>query len=86
MKRAANISAILDDPKLCQRQFNDVVSEYNDILRGRMGIPFGGGALALISLTVVAELDMINQFTGKLGKIPGVTVKASIAREGIRIE
>jgi putative iron-only hydrogenase system regulator len=85
MKRAANISVILDHPRETQRQFNEIVSDYGDIIRGRMGIPFEG-SVALISLTVVAELDHINSFTGKLGKLPGVTVKASIAREGVRVE
>lgn len=85
MKRAANISVILDHPRKTQRQFNEIVSDYGDIIRGRMGIPFEG-SVALISLTVVAELDHINSFTGKLGKLPGVTVKASIAREGVRVE
>lgn len=85
MKRAANISVILDQPRETQRQFNEIVSDHGDIIRGRMGIPFEGSA-ALISLTVVAELDHINSFTGKLGKLPGVTVKASIAREGVNVE
>ena len=86
MKRAAIISAILDQPHESQRAFNDLVSEFNSIIRGRMGIPFSNGTLALISLTVVAELDVINNFTGKLGKLKGVTVKASIAREDVHIE
>lgn len=85
MKRAANISVILEQPKETQRQFNDIVSDYNDIILGRMGIPFEG-SVALISLTVVAELDRINTFTGRLGKLPGVAVKASIARESVNVD
>ncbi len=86
MRRAAIISVILEQPRVTQRAFNDVVSEYNDMLRGRMGIPFEKSGVALIALTVVSELDRINAFTGKLGKLPGVTVKASIAGEAIRPE
>lgn len=86
MKRAAIISAILDNPQSSQRYFNDIVSEFNDIVRGRMGIPFGKGKIALVSLTVVAELDQINSLTGRLGKLEGVTVKASVAKEGIVLE
>jgi len=86
MKRAAIISAILDNPQNSQREFNNIVSEFNDIVRGRMGIPFGQGKIALISLTVVAELDRINSLTGRLGKLEGVTVKASIAKDGIVLE
>jgi len=86
MKRAAIISAILENPQNNQRDFNNIVSEFNDIVRGRMGIPFGQGKIALISLTVVAELDRINSLTGRLGKLEGVTVKAAIAKEGIVLE
>ena len=80
MPRAAIIAVILEDPKQNQRAFNDLVSEYTDMMRGRMGIPFEPG-VAMISMTVVAELDRINAFTGRLGKLSGVTVKASIAKE-----
>lgn len=83
MPRAAIISVILEDPKANQRALNDCVSAYHDVLRGRMGIPFPESAVALISMTVVADLDRINAFTGKLGKLPGVTVKASIAKEDV---
>lgn len=86
MKRAAIISVILDAPNCSQRDFNDVVSEFKEIMRGRMGIPFNNGSLALISMTVVAELDVINHFTGKLGKLPGITVKAVIAKEDVQVE
>ena len=67
MKRAAIISAILDNPQVSQRGFNDIVSEHNDIVRGRMGIPFGQGKIALVSLTVVAELDRLDWSAWKVG-------------------
>lgn len=86
MKRAAIISAVLDEPRTCQREFNNLVSEYNEIIRGRMGIPFGDREVALIALTVVAEQDVINEFTGKLGRIDKVAVKAMFAREGMNLE
>jgi len=86
MKRAAIISAILSNPSESQRMFNDIVSDYCEIIRGRMGIPFDKSNVALISLTVVAELDIINAFTGKLGKINGANVKASVAPETIDID
>lgn len=86
MKRAALISVILEKPQESQKVFNNLVSEYHEIVRGRMGIPFKGGSIALVSLTVVADLDTINSFTGRIGKLDGVTVKASIASEGIELE
>lgn len=86
MQRAAIISVILETPQASQVIFNSIVSEYHGIVRGRMGIPFKNGSIALISLTVVAELDTINSFIGLIGKLEDVSVKTSIAREGIDLE
>jgi len=79
MKRIAVVSAILEKPGLCQGTFNQVVSEYKDMVRGRMGLPFNEADLAVVSLTIVGTLDQINALTGKLGDIPHVTVKTAIS-------
>ena len=80
MKRIAVISAVLDNPHHCQQAFNDTVSDFQGIVKGRMGIPFDEVPVAVISLTVVGELDAINSLTGKLGRIEGVTVKTAVAK------
>jgi putative iron-only hydrogenase system regulator len=85
-KRAAIISVILEKPQETQDIFNNLVSEYHDIMRGRMGMPFKNGRVALISLIVVADLDTINAFTGRLGMIDYVAARASIAGEDIDLE
>ncbi len=79
MARAAVISVILEEPPAIQAEFNKIISENHHLLWGRMGIPAGGGRLALISLTVVGTLDEINGLTGRLGALPRVSVKAAIA-------
>jgi len=79
MKRIAVIGAILENPALCQKPFNDVVSNFKGIVKGRMGIPFDEDGMAVISLTVVAGIDEINALTGKLGNLQHVTVKTAIS-------
>lgn len=83
MSRIAVISAILDEPSHSQKQFNSIVSDYQHIVRGRMGIPFDHENMAVISLTLVGRMDEINSLTGKLGSLPGVQVKAAISRKEI---
>lgn len=83
MNRIAVISAILENPATSQQVFNDVVSSFHEIVRGRMGIPFDQHQIAVISLTLCGPLDKINSLTGKLGSIPGVQVKAAISRKEI---
>jgi putative iron-only hydrogenase system regulator len=83
VKKIAVISAILEEPKLCQQQFNEVVSSFSDIVRGRMGIPFSNEGIAAICLTVVGSLDEINSLTGKLGNIDHVLVKTAVSKKEV---
>ena len=83
MRKIAVISAVLDEPHLCQQAFNETVSEFQGIIKGRMGIPFEEAPVAVISITVVGDLDAINSLTGKLGRIPGVTVRTAVAKTEI---
>ncbi len=83
MKRVAIISAILEDPINSNNQFNDIISSYQPIIRGRMGIPFHAEGISVISITVVGSLDEINSLTGKLGNISNISVKTSISKKEI---
>ena len=83
MLRIAVISAILEDPKSSQKEFNQVVSEYVDIVRGRMGIPFEDGDIGIVSIVVVGTLNQINSFTGRIGNIKNVIVKTAISKKEV---
>lgn len=83
MLRIAVISAILEDPNSSQKEFNQVVSEYVDIVRGRMGIPFEDGDIGIVSIVVVGKLDEINSFTGSIGNIKNVIVKTAISKKEV---
>lgn len=83
MKKIAVISAILEDPNMCQQKFNEVVSSFKGIIKGRMGIPCDAEGVSIICITVVGDMDCINSLTGKLGNIPNVLVKTSISKKEI---
>lgn len=83
MKRIAVISAILENPKMNQTEFNDTISNFKGIVKGRMGIPLENEGVAVISIVVIGEVDEINGLTGKLGNIPSVLVKTSISKKEI---
>lgn len=82
-RRIAVISAILENPEICQFEFNKIVSEYKPLIRGRMGVPFNEEDISVISITVVGTLDEINSLTGKLGNLNHVIVKSSISKKEI---
>jgi putative iron-only hydrogenase system regulator len=79
MERIAVIGAILEHPQISQKLFNDTVSQYREIVKGRMGIPFDEEDTAVIAITLRGELDEINALTGKLGNLPQVTVKTAVS-------
>lgn len=83
MKKIAVISAILEEPGQTQQEFNSIVSSFKGIVKGRMGIPFEEEKIAVISLTIVGDLDEINSLTGKLGNIRNVLVKTAISKKEI---
>ena len=79
MSRVAVISAVLDDPEKCQQEFNKILVGFKGIIKGRMGIPFDNEGVS-----VVGDMDTINNLTGKLGRIPSVSVKTSVSKKEIR--
>jgi putative iron-only hydrogenase system regulator len=83
VKKIAVISAILESPQESQQEFNNIVSEHKDIIKGRIGLPFEDTDTAVIAISVVAEMDRINAFTGKLGNVPNVTVKTAVSRKDV---
>lgn len=80
-RRIAVISAVLENSKECQGNFNDIVASFQGLTYGRMGIPFHEQGISVISLTVVGTMDEINSFTGKLGKIPNIQIKTAISKK-----
>lgn len=81
MRRIAVISAILEEPDITQQPFNEIISSFKGIVRGRMGLPFTESGMAVISLTVVGTIDDINSLTGKLGRIEHISVKTAISKK-----
>lgn len=80
MRRIAVISAILEEPEKCQREFNELIASFRGSIKGRMGIPLEEG-ISVVSLTVMGDLNDINSLTGKLGKIDGVMTKTAISKK-----
>ncbi len=82
-RKVAVISAVLDEPLTTYKIFNDIVSDFQPIIRGRMGIPFPEEHVSVVSLTVFGNINEINELTGKLGNLSGVTVKTAISKKDI---
>ena len=59
---------------------NDILTQFGDIIVGRMGLPHHMQDMNIITLIVDADTDQIGELTGKLGMLKDVTVKSTLAK------
>ncbi len=76
MERIGGVIIVVKNRKKVARQVNDILSQYGDIIIGRMGIPYRERNLSIISLIVEGSTDTLGALTGKLGMIEDVEVKS----------
>lgn len=79
-KRIAVAAIVIDEPEAAV-EVNSVLHDYNDIIIGRMGVPYRERGISLISVAIDAEPDVISSLTGRLGQISGVSVKAAVSKK-----
>lgn len=78
-KRLGVIAIVIEDLEQAV-QVNALIHEYNDLMVGRMGIPYKERNISVISLMVDGTTDRINALTGKLGRIEKVQVKSMLTK------
>lgn len=81
MKRFGVVGIVVQNPKQSATAVNKIISEYQEILIGRMGVPKHEENVGLIALIIEGTTDQIGAFTGKLGNLPGVTVKSALTKQ-----
>ncbi|MGE5598467.1 MAG: TM1266 family iron-only hydrogenase system putative regulator [Bacteroidota bacterium] len=80
-RRLGVIGVVLEDPAAVQAELNLYISEAGEIIVGRMGIPYRERNVALLALLVDGTADQINTLTGRLGSLPGTSVRAALAKK-----
>lgn len=61
-------------------KINTIISENSNIIISRMGIPYREKQAAIIVLILESTNEEVGAFSGKLGNIPGVTVKSAMLK------
>ena len=56
---------------------NGLLHQYGQYVIGRMGLPYRKGNISILSVAVDAPQDVISTLSGKIGKLPGVSVKTA---------
>ena len=56
---------------------NQILHENGRYIIGRMGIPYREKGISIISIALDAPQDAISSLSGKIGNLPGVSVKTA---------
>lgn len=80
-KRLGFIGIIIDDREKCSGVVNEVLSQFGELILARTGLPNAKGNTSVITLVIDATTDELGVLTGKLGNVPGVSVKSGLAKK-----
>ena len=72
--RVAVMGIIVEDTQSVE-QLNALLHEYGAYIIGRMGIPYRERGINIVSIAIDAPQDAISALSGKIGNLPGISVK-----------
>ena len=81
MNKRIGVVAIIVENKDSVELVNKLLSNYGDIIVGRMGVPYKEKQMSILSIIVDGTTDEIGALTGKLGKLLGVSVKSALTQK-----
>ena len=76
--RVAVMSIIVENGESVEK-LNALLHEYGEYIIGRMGIPYRARNINIISIAMDAPQDTISSLAGKVGNLPGVSVKTALS-------
>ena len=77
--RVAVLSIIVENEDAVS-ELNELLHRYRQFIIGRLGIPYRQKGVSIICIAMDAPNDEINALTGALGRIEGVTAKATYSK------
>jgi putative iron-only hydrogenase system regulator len=80
--RLGVVAIFIEDRLETAPRVNQVLSDYGEVIVGRMGIPYRERNLSVIAVIADGTTDEIGAMTGKLGAIVGVSVKSALRKKG----
>lgn len=76
MKRIGVVGVVLKGDKSIAVEMQKILSEFADIIIGRMGVP--RQEINAIALIVEGSQERVSALTGKIGRLPSVSVKSAM--------
>lgn len=78
-ERVAVLSIIVEDMEAVN-ELNELLHRYGKYIIGRMGLPYRQKNINIICIAIDAPNDEINSLTGALGRIKGISAKATYSK------
>lgn len=78
--KIAILGIVVEDKKSVQL-VNTLLHEYSQYIIGRLGLPYEKKQVNIISVVLDAPEKVISALSGKIGKIPGISVKAMMTKK-----
>ena len=83
MKKLAIVGVIIANRTIVP-EVQSVLSDFGDIIIGRMGVPDRANGINAIALIVEGDNEQLSALTGKLGRIDSVSVKSAVTAVEIK--
>ncbi len=83
MKKLAIVGVIITNRTIVP-EVQSVLSDFGDIIIGRMGVPDRANGINAIALIVEGNNEQLSALTGKLGRIDSVSVKSAVTAVEIK--
>lgn len=74
--RVAVMSIIVENPDTVET-LNGILHQHSQFIIGRMGIPYRKRGVSIIAIALDAPQDTISALSGRIGALPGITVKTA---------
>jgi putative iron-only hydrogenase system regulator len=81
MHKRLGVAGIVIEDTTVVPAVNAILHEFAELIVGRMGIPYRARGVSIVSIILDGCTDDISALTGRLGRVPGVSVKTALTRE-----
>ncbi|MCR5481728.1 MAG: iron-only hydrogenase system regulator [Clostridia bacterium] len=80
MENRVAVLSIIVENESAVTELNELLHRFGKFIIGRMGIPYRVKNINIICIAIDAPNNEINSLTGALGRIDGITAKATYSK------
>ena len=82
MKTRVAVMALIIEQTDSVEELNATLHNVKEYIIGRMGIPYRERGIYIVSIAIDAPEDIISALAGKIGNLPGISVKIAYSKVG----